>query len=209
MPAHKSKAHVGKLRLSNGEFLTEPDVKANDMADGFAKEAVEEHRVPKVEVENWKKLESDAMHIVKWTGKAVNLACNTETYPFKDNEAARWKAKEAKANKAKLKEERKKEDERKRKEDEGKEKAHQPGRHLPQKVTHLSGMRNGWRCRICRCISSTKAKLEDKKCLGAAASRWEEMAATAAADAQKDSDGHTRVYSGEVVWCSTCGAYAD
>ena len=43
----------------------------------------------------------------------------------------------------------------------------------------------------------------------AAASRWEEMAAIAAADAQKQSDGHTRVYSGEVVWCSTCGAYAD
>ena len=45
--------------------------------------------------------------------------------------------------------------------------------------------------------------------LGAVTSRWEEMAATAVADAHKDSDGHTRVYSGEVVWCSTCGAYAD
>ena len=35
------------------------------------------------------------------------------------------------------------------------------------------------------------------------------MAAVAAADAHKDSDGHTRVYSGEVVWRPTCGAYAD
>ena len=51
MPAHKSKAHVGKLRLSNGEVLTDKDVMANDMADGFAKQAVEEHRVPRVEVE--------------------------------------------------------------------------------------------------------------------------------------------------------------
>ena len=70
-------------------------------------------------------------------------------------------------------------------------------------------MRSGWRCKTCRCISSTKAKLENKKCLGAVTSRWEEMAAAAAADAHKDSDGHTRVYSGEVGWCSTCGAYAD
>ena len=58
-------------------------------------------------------------------------------------------------------------------------------------------------------MSSTRAKLDDKKCHGAAAKRWEEQAATAAAMAQRDSDGHTRVYSGEVVWCSTCGAYAD
>ena len=129
--------------------------------------------------------------------------------PFKDNEAARWKAKEAKANKAKLKEEKKKEDVRKREEDEGKLKVHQLGKHLPQKVTQLSGMRSGWRCKICRCMSSTRAKLEDKKCHGAAASRWEELAATAAAKAQKSTDGHTRVYSGEVVWCSTCGGYAD
>ena len=124
---------MGKLRLSNGELLTDKDVKANDMADGFAKKAVEEHRVPRVEVENWVKLESDAMHILKWTGKAVNLACNTETYPFKDIEAARWKANEAKANKAKLKEDKRKEVDRKKKEDEGKEKVHKPGYHLPQK----------------------------------------------------------------------------
>lgn len=60
MPAHKSAAHVGKLRLSNGEFLTKDDVKANDMADGFAKEAVEEHRVAKVEFEQWLNLESSS-----------------------------------------------------------------------------------------------------------------------------------------------------
>ena len=39
MPAHKSAAHVGGLRLSNGEILTKGDVKANGMADGFAKKA--------------------------------------------------------------------------------------------------------------------------------------------------------------------------
>ena len=51
MPAHKSAAHVGKLKLSNGDLLTENDVKANDIADRLAKQAVEDHRVSKHEVE--------------------------------------------------------------------------------------------------------------------------------------------------------------
>ena len=119
-----------------------------------------------MEVEHWKKLEDDAMHMLKWTGKAVNLACNTETYPFKDKEASRLKANEAKANKAKIKEEKKKESDRKKKEDESKECEYQVGRHMPQKVTQISGMRSGWRCKICRCMASTKAKLDDKKCKG-------------------------------------------
>lgn len=55
------------------------------------------------------------MHVLRWTGKSVNLACNTETYPFKYNEAARWKAKEAKVNKAKIKEAMKKDDGQKKK----------------------------------------------------------------------------------------------
>ena len=104
---------------------------------------------------------------------------------------------------------RKTEDDRKKKEEEGKEREYQAGRHMPQKVTQISGIRSGWRCRICRCMSSTKAKLDEKKCKGAAANKWEELAATAAAVAKKGTDGHTRAYSGEVVWCSTCGAYAD
>ena len=179
------------------------------MADGFAKQAVEQHRVPKMEVEQWKQYEEEAMYILKWIGKSVNLACNTETYPFKDNEVSRLKANEAKVNKAEVKEEKKKEDDRKRKEDEGEEREYKIGRRMPQKVTQISGMRSGWRCKICRCMASTKAKLDDKKCKGAAANKWEKVVAIAAAAANKDTGGHTRVYSGEVVWRSTCGTYAD
>ena len=46
MPAHKSAAHVGKPRLSNGDLLTKEYVKGNDGADSGAKERVGEHRVP-------------------------------------------------------------------------------------------------------------------------------------------------------------------
>ena len=69
MPAHKSAAHVGKLKLSNGDLLTENDVKANDIADRLAKQAAEEHRGSKHEVEQWKKDEDDVFHRLKWTGR--------------------------------------------------------------------------------------------------------------------------------------------
>ena len=72
-----------------------------------AKKAVEEHRVPRYEVGKWKKNEEDALHLLRWICKAVNLACNTEVYPFKDNGASRIKANEAKVNKHKLKQEKK------------------------------------------------------------------------------------------------------
>lgn len=116
MPAHKSAAHVGKLRLSNGDLLTKNEVFANDMADGFAKEAVEEHRVAKNEVGKWKRDDEEAWRRARWTGKAANLACNTETYSFKDNEASRVKASEAKAKKHKLKQEKEARDNERRKE---------------------------------------------------------------------------------------------
>ena len=54
MPAHKSMAHVGVERLSDGTLLTEGDVKGNDEADTHAKAAVEEHIVTRADVECWK-----------------------------------------------------------------------------------------------------------------------------------------------------------
>ena len=58
-------------------------------------------------------------------------------------------------------------------------------------------------------MSSTKAKLDENKCKGSVAKKWESLAAVAAAATKKDIVGHIRVYFWEVVWCSTCGAYAD
>ena len=80
---------------------------------------------------------------------------------------------------------------------------------MPQKVLQISGMRSGWRCKVCRCMSSTKAKVDENKRNGSVAKKWETLAAVAAAKAEKHTDGHTRAYSGEIVWRSTCGAYAD
>lgn len=74
MPAHKSAAHVGKFRLSNGEFLCKRNVGANDMADGFAMKAVEEHRIPTYDVEKWRKDGEEAWGLARWAVRAVNLA---------------------------------------------------------------------------------------------------------------------------------------
>lgn len=71
----------------------------------------------KSKFEQRENLESNALHVLKWIGKSVGLACNIETYPFKDNEASRVKTSEAKVNKAKIKEEKKKEEERNKKEE--------------------------------------------------------------------------------------------
>ena len=56
MPAHKSEAHVGRLKFSNGDLLTKKDVKAHDIADGLAKQAVAEHRVPKWRLSSGKRM---------------------------------------------------------------------------------------------------------------------------------------------------------
>ena len=76
MPAHKSAAHVGKLRLSNGDLLTTVDVKCNDKADAHAKTAVEEHRAPATEVHTWKEMENEAPIRARWIGRVTSLACN-------------------------------------------------------------------------------------------------------------------------------------
>ena len=48
-----------------------------------------------------------------------------------------------------------------------------------------------------------------QKVQGSCSQEWGALAASAAAVAEKGTDGHTCVHVGEVVWCSTRGAYAD
>lgn len=175
--------------MSNGELLTKTDVKANDIVDGLAKQAVEEHRVSRYEVDKWKKDEEDAWRLLKCIGKVVNLSCNTGVYPFKDNEASRIKANDSTANKHKLKQEKEAREKQRKKEKEEDEVLYRLGRHMPQKVLQISGMRSGWRCKVCRCMSSTKAKLDERKRNGSVAKKWETLAAVAAAKAEK---GHWR-----------------
>ena len=103
MPAHRSAAHVCKLRLSTDNLLTKVDVEGNAGADSGANEGVEEHRVPLAVVQECHEVEKGGNKRAMWIGKATTLANNLPESPFKDNGAARWKAdrskKEKKANK--------------------------------------------------------------------------------------------------------------
>ena len=156
MPAHKSAAHVGKLRLRNGDLLTKEDVKGNDGADSGAdsgaKEGGEEHRVPPAVVQEWYAAEKEGKKRAMWIGRAASLANNLPEFPFKDNEAARWKAdrskKEKKANKA-AKERRK-----------PNVISTDQGGHRLVKELQTFGIRSGSRCTVCKCPSASKAQKE-------------------------------------------------
>ena len=56
MPAHKSKQSAGQFRCSNGELITEWDIKGNAESDRLAKLAVGQHRVDPAEVRHWERL---------------------------------------------------------------------------------------------------------------------------------------------------------
>ena len=47
LPAHTAAADVGRRRLGNGSLLTARDRLGNDLADRLAKQAVQQHRVPR------------------------------------------------------------------------------------------------------------------------------------------------------------------
>ena len=64
------------------------------------------------------------------------------------------------------------------------------------------------RCSICR-QSSAKPRFCMARCKGSAASKWAEAAKRMADNGVVDGGGHTRMISGDVIWCSACGAYAD
>lgn len=74
----------------------------------------------------------------------------------------------------------------------------------------LSGIRSGWRCTVCRTMSSEKELLISKKCTGCLIVQWSKI--------EVDEDEglpfrpthiHKRMQSGSVIWCFRCGVYAD
>ena len=53
MPAHKSKQAAGQFRCSNGDPITEADIRGNAEADMLATLAVQQHRADSSEVTLW------------------------------------------------------------------------------------------------------------------------------------------------------------
>ena len=185
MPAHKGEADIGVARLGNGSYLSQRDVEGNAEADSLAKLAVEEHRVPKTIVTKLRKQDLLAGATAKWIAMATFEAGHQTVRPFRDSEASRGAAVAA----AKLR----------------KNAAQRPPTRVTTSVTRplaLGGhdlRRHGgiWECRTCKRTSKMRCKLAPRRCEGSVVRKW------------VDGWGHTRVMSGEVIWCTRCGSYAE
>lgn len=78
------------------------------------------------------------------------------------------------------------------------------------KVFQLSGIRSGWRCIVCRKISSKKQLLVSRPYTGCPIMKWENI------DQDSDDEApvmqlqqHKKMFSGTVCWCNRCGVYVD
>ena len=78
MPAHKSKQAAGQYRCSNGDPITDWDIKGNAEADRLAKLAVEQHRVDPTMVNMWYKLCEQTTAMAMWIARATWAASNCE-----------------------------------------------------------------------------------------------------------------------------------
>ena len=210
MPAHKKEHHVGKILCGNGEALTTKDLKANEWADKLAKRAVEAHRVPSLVVKKWKDAMADARRRAMWIARATAAMNNSEQFPFKDSEAARWRSEAAAAERRKAK--------RLRGGGQGDNTRKKPPRIRFERPVALGGhvleqtcpgSRMGWRCSVCKCTSASRAKLAEKRCSGSAVVRWAEKSAALFELGTEIGPGHLKLLSSNVLWCGTCGAYAD
>ena len=105
MPAHLTKADLalGTATKSDGSLVTSIDVWANDVADKLAKLGAEHHRVPAEEVRRWKEAYRATYARAKWIGTVTHAANNVPEFPFRDSEAARWRAIAAQRSRAEKK----------------------------------------------------------------------------------------------------------
>ena len=194
MPSHTTVKQVGKVRRGDGELLTIIDCKSNDIADRLAKKGASLHRVPATEVNAWKEHFEIVKQRAMWIGTATSLANHGETYPFRDSEAARWKAEAAArarsvrkgiANMSKAKS--------------LKEIVQLPvasGGHLL--VHTLVGKTMKWKCTNCLNWSARWATIAPQKCSGKAASRWASVQAHADANGFKQVNFSRELSAGPV-----------
>ena len=95
MPSHLKESELGLARRSDGQLVTGRDLLGNQLADLLAKQAVEFHRVEASDVDRWKDQMEKAERMAKWVGIATHESNNFECFPYKDSEAARWRAEAA------------------------------------------------------------------------------------------------------------------
>ena len=78
------------------------------------------------------------------------------------------------------------------------------------KVLHLSGIRSGWQCKVCRKISSKKRLVVSRPCIGCPITKWKCIEHDSDDDTPvMESQQHKKMLVGSVLWCNRCGVYVD
>jgi hypothetical protein len=203
VPAHKGEESVGAMRCGNGERFTLADLRGNDAADMLAKQAVLQHRVSPAEVHRWKQVFSEVKTRAKWIAAVTVAAAGV------DSEAARWRSDEAAAERRKAKKLRRASECSTVQKPKFKIFARPSacGGHVLGQEDSTS--RKGWKCSVCKRCSASWRAIAGEKCRGSAAVRWAEKAQLLAERGISIGGGHSRLLSGDVMWCGTCGCYAD
>ncbi len=204
MPAHRSRSDVGKAVKSDGSFVTERDWLGNARADALAKAAARGARAPLAYRAECKALEDVLRKVAMHLGWSTWAASNCPVPPYTDSEtrtpAQKRAAREAAANAA----------------DAGV--VRQPRARIahtrPAAIGGHSIRRGGigWECTVCRTTARSRSDLAPRRCPGLAVQRWAEMEAAECSRATASgaiARRHVRWMSGDLVWCSVCGAYGE
>ena len=149
----------------------------------------------------------------KWIGVATYEASNHSDFPFRDSEAARWRANAAKRARENAKNGI---DGRRRKTGPPVEVAADEGGHMLEQVA--SG--KGWFCTTCRARAKVRNKLATTKCSKAGSKEWLGLGGTGVqvrgdggwnswGSGQAGGRQHKRARSGTIVWCTACGCFAE
>ena len=198
MPAHTKIDDIGKAKLGDGSTLTKVDRDSNAVADLHAKAAASEVRVPAIIRKKLDEYHAMTKEAARWIGEITYTANHRSEAPYRDSIASRLAANEARIGRAKTK---------------------GPTLRPPTEprpvslgghaISPVDGRVDGrvW-CSVCRATSS-KPRFCMSRCTGSAAAKWAEAARKMANSGSADGGRHTRMISGSIIWCSTCGSYAD
>ena len=202
MPSHCKEGDLQHelAKKSDGSALASKDVEMNDLADYLAKEGVEQHRVPAGVVRAWKEKEKQVEVRARWIGIVTYEANSSKTYPFRDSEAARWKADAAQRRRREAEQGK---DGRRRRSARSLKKEISPGDGGHRLVKAATG--HGWICEICKKRSLVKKRLATKKCCGVKGCESVQKVEERSPERRM----HVIRLSGTVSWCGICGAFAE
>ena len=203
MPAHceEKDLQTELAKKSDGSALTCKDIEMNNLADHLAKEGAEQHRVPAGVVKAWKEKEEQIEARARWIGIVTYEANSSKTYPFRDSEAARWKADAAQRRRrdAQLGK-----DGRRRRAAKRMKREIDPSNGGHKVVKAAAGQ--GWICEVCKKRSLVKQRLSTKKCGGSKGGVNVQVGREANGERSR---GHAIRVSGTIKRCGVCRAFAE